>query len=128
MDQALAKTPRGMDERIIEHLVYTYGSDYGHFVKDMTENHSLMERVDPQLPVTVGEVIHAVRHEMAWTLLDIIQRRTELGATGMPSLNVPQKCAEIMSCELGWSLERQRQEIDCVRQAYPINRMERISA
>jgi glycerol-3-phosphate dehydrogenase len=128
MDQALAKTPRGMDERIIEHLVYTYGSDYGHFVEDMTENRSLMARVDPQLPVTVGEVIHAVRHEMAWTLLDIIQHRTELGATGMPSLNVLQKCAEIMSCELGWSLERQRQEIDCVRQAYPINRMERISA
>lgn len=125
---ALVKTPRGMDEEVIEHLVYTYGSDYRHFVKDMTGNPALRERIDPNLPVTAAEAIHAVHHEMALTLGDVIQRRTELGATGLPSYPVLQKCAELMGAELGWSLERQRQEIDCVTQAYPIKRMERLAA
>ena len=91
-------------------------------------NHALKERVNPALPVTVGEVIHTIREEMALTLLDVVQRRTELGAAGLPAMNVLQKCAEIMGCDLGWSIERQQQEIDRVVQAYPIKRMERVTA
>jgi glycerol-3-phosphate dehydrogenase len=128
MEDALSKTPRGMDEEVIEHLVYTYGSNYPYFLREMNENQALRERVDPTLPVTVGEIIHAVRQEMALTLLDVVQRRTELGASGQPPRNVLQKCAEIMGCELGWSLERQQQEIDYVLQTYPIKRMERMTA
>jgi glycerol-3-phosphate dehydrogenase len=125
---ALAKTPRGMDEEIVEHLACTYGLDYRHFLNEMNENHALSERVDPHLPVTVSEVLFAIRDEMALTLLDIIQRRTELGSTGLPSMKVLQKCVELMGCEMGWSLDRQQQEIDCVLQAYPIKRTEGITA
>ena len=128
MEDALEKTPRGMAEGIVEHLVYTYGADYRHFVIDMNENHALKERVNPALPVTVGEVIHAIREEMALTLLDVVQRRTELGAACLPAMSVLQKCTEIMGCELGWSIERQQQEIERVVQAYPIKRMERVTA
>jgi glycerol-3-phosphate dehydrogenase len=128
MEKALAKTPRGVAEEIVEHLVYTHGSNYEHFIKEMSGNQALSQRVDPQLPVTAGEVIHAVRHEMALTLLDVVQRRTELGSTGLPSMDVLQKCAEIMCSELDWSPERQRQEIESVVQAYPIKRVERLIA
>jgi hypothetical protein len=43
-------------------------------------------------------------------------------------MSVLQKCAELMARELGWSLERQQQEIASVIQAYPLKRMERVAA
>jgi glycerol-3-phosphate dehydrogenase len=123
LKQAFSQTSRGMDEEIIEHLIHTYGSEYGQLV-----NYNLSQRIDPLLPVTGAEVIHAVRHEMALTLLDVIQRRTELGAAGLPSLSTLQRCADLMGQEAGWSIERQQREIDLVIQAYPFNKMERVTA
>ncbi len=123
LKQAVSQTSRGMDEEIIEHLIYTYGSEYGQLV-----NYNLSQRIDPLLPVTGAEVIHAVRHEMAVTLLDVIQRRTELGAAGLPSMSTLQRCADLMGQEAGWSSERRQREIDLVVQAYPYNQMERVTA
>jgi glycerol-3-phosphate dehydrogenase len=111
-----------MDREIIEHLVHSYGSEYCRL-----EQLSLT-RLDPDFAVTEAEVIHAFREEMALTLLDVIQRRTELGAAGMPSMPTLQKCSELMAHELGWNLKRQRHEIDTVMQAYPLEQMERIEA
>lgn len=128
LKQALSKTPRDLNEDLIEHLVYTHGSNHQRIVKSMVENPELRERIDPHLPVTMAEVVHAVRHEMALRLADVIQRRTELGATGLPSFDVLQKCAKIMGCELGWSIEDQQQEIDWVVQGYPLKKMERVPA
>jgi glycerol-3-phosphate dehydrogenase len=125
--QAIAKTPRHLNEEVIEHLVYTHGSEYRSFVKALDEP-EMRQRIDPHLPVTVAEVLHAIHHEMAITLSDIVQRRTELGSAGLPPMSVLQKCAELMARELGWSLERQQQEIASVIQAYPLKRMERVAA
>jgi glycerol-3-phosphate dehydrogenase len=111
-----------MDREIIEHLVYSYGSEYCQF-----EQHRLT-RLDPDFAVTEAELIHAVREEMALMLPDVIQRRTELGAAGMPSMSTLQKCSELMGHELGWTPKRQRHEIDTVMQAYPFEQMERIEA
>lgn len=126
--QAISKAPRDMDPEITEHLVYTHGSGYSHLVEQMTAQAEMAQRVDPMLPVTAAEVMHAVRDEMALTLSDVIQRRTELGATGPPSLTTLQKCADLIGCELGWSIERQQQEITSVIQAYPFNEIERVTA
>jgi glycerol-3-phosphate dehydrogenase len=128
LNQALVRAPRVMNEEIIEHLVYTYGSDYQHFANDMIEYPETRQRIDPHLPVTRSEVIHAVRHEMALTLRDVVQRRTELGSVGLPAAGVLQKCAEIMGDELGWSFEHRQREIDTVIQAYPLKSLERVTA
>ncbi len=128
LSQALARSPRLLNEEIVEHLVYTHGSDYQHFVQETMEQPALREQIDPQQPVTAAEVIHAVRQEMAVTLADVIQRRTELGAAGLPAYPVLQKCARLMGCELGWTTEHQQQEIEAVIQKYPIRKMERVSA
>jgi glycerol-3-phosphate dehydrogenase len=121
MKQAVASA-RGLQERrIIEHLVHTYGSEYRRFEKcDLLPIH-------PDLPVIEAEVIHAVREEMAVTLLDVIQRRTELGAAGLPSMDTLQKCAELMARELGWSRERRECEIESIIHAYPFERMKRVA-
>jgi len=120
LKQARAIKDPAVDEKITDHLVYTYGSRYTDLIEHMKKQPDLMQRVEPELPVTATEVIHAVQHEMALRLADVIQRRTELGATGLPTMATLQKCADLMGCELGWSAQRQQQEIDSLIQAYPI--------
>jgi glycerol-3-phosphate dehydrogenase len=122
LNQAVADAHGIIDMQIIEHLVYNYGSEY---CKLEEKN---LTRIDPKLPVTEAEVIHAVRAEMASALLDVIQRRTEMGAAGLPSMTTLQKCAELMGRELSWTIERQRQEIDSVVHAYSFNGMQRVTA
>ena len=123
LDQALsAKLPQ-LDEETMSHLVYTYGSKYSELM-----GYNLPQRVNLLSPVIQAEVMHAVRQEMALTLLDVIQRRTELGATGLPTLSTLQTCADLMARELGWTLERQQCEIDTVVQAYPFRQAERVIA
>jgi len=123
LKNAVAESPRDINEEIIEHLVYTYGSQYSQIAR-----YNLLQRVDPLLPVTEAEVLHAVRNEMVFTLLDVVQRRTELGAFGVPSISTLQRCADLMSRETGWTVERQQQEIDSVIQAYPFKQLEREAA
>jgi glycerol-3-phosphate dehydrogenase len=123
LNQAQTETADILDAETIKHLVYTYGSEYRELVQYIKEQPGLAEQIDPNSPVIKAEIVHALRHEMALTLADVIQRRTELGSVGLPSMTVLQKCAEMMSDELGWSLERQMQEIDSVIQKYSFKQM-----
>ncbi len=125
LNHAILEATHLKDEKMIQHLVYTYGSEY-----DQIETYDVgqPERIDPSLPVIKAEVLHAVCKEMALTLLDVIQRRTELGATGLPAMTTLQKCAELMGSELNWTLERQQREITRVVQAYPFQQIERETA
>lgn len=126
LKQAQTETSDLLDEETGTHLAYTYGSEYRNLVESVKEQPGLAEQIDSNLPVTAAEVVHAVRHEMALTLADVVQRRTELGGAGLPPMIVLQKCAEIMGAELSWDLERQAQEIDLVIQKYPFKQMERL--
>jgi glycerol-3-phosphate dehydrogenase len=126
--QARAEVAGVVNERFIEHLVYTYGSEYQNLVQCVMKQPDLARRIAAPLPVTVAEVEHAIHHEMALTLVDVIRRRTELGATGLPSLGTLQKCARLIGREFQWSLERQQQEIDSVLQAYRFMQMESLTA
>jgi glycerol-3-phosphate dehydrogenase len=121
LNQAQVETADLLDVETAKHLVYTYGSEYPTLVQSIKDQPKLAERIDPDSPVTAAEVICAIHHEMALTLADVIQRRTELGSAGLPSMAVLQKCAEIMSEEMSWSLEKQRQEIELIIQKYPFN-------
>jgi glycerol-3-phosphate dehydrogenase len=125
-----AKTERraNVDDEIFEHLVYTYGSQYGSLVDDILQQPASGTRIDPTLPVTEAEVVHAARHEMAIKLIDVIQRRTEIGAAGLPSMDVLKTTAEKMGAELEWDQARQEREIEDVLRAYPIQPGERMMA
>lgn len=127
LQHALARVPRVINEKSIEHLVYTYGSEYQKLVQGVMLQSGLARRIDPPSPVTVAEVEHAVQHEMALTLADVIGRRTELGSTGLPSINTLQKCAGLLGREFQWSPERQQHEINSVIQAYPFKQTETLT-
>ena len=122
--KALRKVPRVINEQSIEHLVYTYGSDYQRLVESMLKQPDLARGIDRPFPVTVAELKHAVHHEMALTLDDVIRRRTELGSTGVPTMATLQRCAGFIGPEFQWSSARQQQEIAAVIQSYPFKQVE----
>ena len=125
---ALLKVPRSINERATEHLVYTYGSEYQKLVDCMLRQPDLARRIAPPLPVTFAEVEHAIHHEMAVNLADVIGRRTELGSTGLPSMDTLQKCASLLSREFQWNSEHQEQEISSVIQTYPLKQVKTMTA
>lgn len=67
-----------------------------------------------QEDVAAGEVLHAVRCEMAVKLGDTVFRRTDLGSRGHPGDGPIRAAAEVMATELGWDAERRRAEVEAV--------------
>jgi len=105
---------------IIRHLNAIYGDRSAAIVRIMAE------RTDWRMPLVPGrltigaEVIHAVRHEMALTLADIVIRRMELGAMGHPGADIVEACGRIAADELEWDAGRRNQEIAAIQAFYPV--------
>jgi glycerol-3-phosphate dehydrogenase len=65
-------------------------------------------------------VLHAIREEMAHTLIDVVVRRTGLGATGYPGDGIAKEMAVRMQSALAWSDERRQQELQALRSFYEV--------
>jgi glycerol-3-phosphate dehydrogenase len=70
---------------------------------------------DPADPIT-----HAIRSEMAQTLIDIAVRRTGVGVAAHPGEAVATEYANAMQKELGWTGERKRRELESLTRFYDI--------
>jgi glycerol-3-phosphate dehydrogenase len=100
------------------HLVAAHGNRRGQ-VLDLAAGHpALMRRLTGSSPVIAAELVHAVRHEMAVHLTDVVLRRTPLGALGFPGDDVVAAAAAVVGDELGWSHERRREEAEAVGRFY----------
>jgi len=77
-----------------------YGSD-AEFVKTLCNQYNMYKLLHPSLPIHEGEVIWAVRNEMARTVEDFLSRRTRaLLLDAKASLETAPKVAKIMAKEL----------------------------
>lgn len=82
-------------------------------------------------PIT-AETLHAVRHEMAMTLDDIVLRRTEFGtATPIDAASL-ERCCNVAASALGWSSERRERELlrtrDCLANLCAVKNFDTFSA
>lgn len=111
MQRALERHSPRLGVEAARALVRNYGSRLGDVLKYTEENPAWSETLDGS-SVTKGEVIHAVREEMAEKLEDVALRRTELGTGGHPGRAALVECARLMSCELGWTPGRQHREVE----------------
>ena len=68
----------------------------------------------------VDGVAHAIREEMAHTLVDVVVRRTGIGETGYPGDERATSIADSMQRVLGWSEERKTLELAALRNFYRI--------
>jgi glycerol-3-phosphate dehydrogenase len=70
----------------------------------------------PELPDLLAEAPFAVAHEQAYSLADVLMRRTRLALLAAPILtaedsDVPRMVAEAMAPELGWDDARIEEEL-----------------
>jgi glycerol-3-phosphate dehydrogenase len=64
------------------------------------------------LTPTVGEVVWAVRHEMARTVEDFLSRRTRsLLLDARASIEMAPRVAEVMAGELGYDMDWQQAQV-----------------
>lgn len=85
----------------IEASLQVYGSDSQNIKKVFSENPLLGELLHPNLPYRKGEVIWAVREEVARTLADVLARRTRaLLLDARASIDIAPEVAKLMAVEL----------------------------
>ena len=103
---------------IIRHITAIYGDRCAAIVRLMAERSDWRTPLVPGRPNVGAEVIHAIRHEMACTLADIVIRRSELGAAGHPGAEIVAKIAAIAAEDRGWDAERRNREIATIGEFY----------
>ena len=99
---------------VVEHLAKNYGGRIGDVLALTREDVRLAEKLSEDLPDIGAQVVYAVRSEMAFTLEDVLFRRTGLGTAGSPGDEVIHRVADIMARELGWDETERTAQINRV--------------
>jgi glycerol-3-phosphate dehydrogenase len=97
----------------IAYLVKSYGTLIDEVMEISAQRKSWQEALNPD-GENLGQVVYAIRNEMALTLKDILLRRTGIGLLGYPGEEVVRKVADVAAEELNWSEARKKTEIDAV--------------
>ncbi len=99
-------------------LMELYGPRAGRVAALARSRADWAELLAPDGEMIGAEVVHAVRHEAAVRLTDVVFRRSDLGTAGRPPADALAAAARLMATELGWSPAREREELDSIRAAY----------
>jgi glycerol-3-phosphate dehydrogenase len=93
-------------------------SRYGHQATDVlriaAERPHLAAPIVEGLPDLLAEAVHAVRHEQARGIGDVLMRRTRLGLLAARAVTAPdtlERVAGVLAEELGWAPARRASEI-----------------
>ncbi len=122
MDEFLEKARKDNPDfapRAVDYLARTYGTEYTKVLDIARSGKKLAEPLNADGEM-LAQVIYAVRHESARTLMDIIMRRTGIGTLGNPGDAVLKKVAEIAAKELKWNSARTAKEIAGAKKALTI--------
>lgn len=102
----------GLQDEVVRHLVTTYGTEVPHVLRLLQEKPTLADRITPHLPIIKAQVVHAVRHEMALTLGDVLERRTHVHLlAAAQGLGAAESVADLMAAELSWTPEERTTQI-----------------
>ena len=112
--EAGAGTRWRLDADSMAHLREMYGPARAALFSLLDQDETLASRVVADLPVIRGQIVHAVRAEMAVQLADVLMRRTPLylsEALDAPALGA---CAALVARELRWSKAETAAQIEHV--------------
>ncbi len=114
----------GLDADVAQHLAHNYG-DRALQVCDLNMN----QRLHPNHPYVEGEVIHAVRHEMAVTPADVLSRRTRLSFLDEAAVKqVLPRVVDLMAGESGWDQAQAAKELKDAQDYFNRNGMSALSS
>jgi len=118
LETAIRNQPCGLDDKIVRHLIYNYGSVYPEILRFFDRSSHQDHKITDHLAVLRAEILHAVRHEMAQKLTDVVFRRTDLCTAGHCGEESLEFCSEVMGKELGWIQTRIQQELQEVQSVF----------
>ncbi|MEO7398909.1 MAG: FAD-dependent oxidoreductase, partial [Ilumatobacteraceae bacterium] len=98
------------------HLALRYGTEAAAVRQLIDEDATLGQPLVPGLAYLRAEAVHAVRHEMAVTLDDVLSRRTRARLFDrQAAVEAADAVATLIGAELGWSGARTAEELDAFR-------------
>lgn len=102
----------GLDEPVARRLLSLYGVRAIEILATARADPALARVVDDGHGAIAAEVEHAVRHEFARTLTDVLMRRTMLGLDPELRPDTVQRAAEIMAGCAAWDRARTSLEVE----------------
>jgi len=101
-----------------EHLAGRYGTETGAVLDLVAAEPELGDALVPGLPYLRAEAVHAVRHEMARSLDDVLARRTRARLLARDaSAAAAGSVASLLAPELGWDDAERTRQVDEYRSA-----------
>lgn len=100
---------QGVTPEAAARLIATWGGDA---VEVAQSGGTSFVPLAPEVPLSAGEVRYAIRHEMARTLTDLLERRTRLAYFAADAARAAAPAvAQIAALELGWNESRTEREL-----------------
>jgi glycerol-3-phosphate dehydrogenase len=108
----------GLSPAIIEHLLRHYGTEYLNILSLGLSDRKFLQPLSNGNTVLQGEVIYAVEDEMAMTLEDFMERRTDLmHFDSVQGLDVATEVARLMGMRLRWDGAEMKRQLEAYRNA-----------
>lgn len=115
------------DPSLAERLVRAHGSAWRSVWEEIAATSDGRERLVPSLPYTLGELRWCARHELAFTLADLLVRRMHLAfETRDHGIAIAPRAAAAVADILGWDAHRQAAEVE--RYAAEVKRVFRVES
>ena len=105
---------------VAAHLARLYGEHALAVVRIAAERPDTVRPIGRHAPTIAAEVVHAIRHEHAFRLADIVLRRTTAGAAGHPGADAVASVADLAAAELGWDDGRRAEEMAALEGTYRV--------
>ncbi len=107
----------GWDDFLVAHLLHRYGAALPELLELIEQRPDLARRVTGAEAYLRAEIVHAVTHEGALHLEDVMTTRTRLTYEVRDhALPAAEEIAELIGGELGWSDERRATEVAAYRE------------
>lgn len=102
-----------ISDATVTHLLGRYGSLIEEILEIMDTDSSMSQRLIPELPYIKAEILHAVTHEGALSVEDVLLRRTRICFEAADSgADVAAEVAKIIGAELGWGAKERSASVN----------------
>ncbi len=118
VQQAIRDHGKHCSPDVLRSLVHHYGATLNDVMHEASGAPDLLAPVGMS-NVIAAQAVHAIRHEMAQTLGDIVFRRTDLATGAYPGEVALRRIAHVVAPMLGWDKATIAAEIEQVKARFP---------
>ncbi len=109
-----------LPEHGITRLIDLYGTNIDVILAYIDRNAALAHLVPGTTAVLRAELVYVLEHERVVTLSDLLLRRIDLGALGLPDQKTIEFCAAFLAKHLGWDKQTQLENIKSLTDRYEL--------